>query len=718
LSLAAAIPARVYCDGSGSNDNDGMKAAQGYSVVGRGGGGAETVPSSSDHGRGGGTGTEIPDTNAKDKKGKTVRGIFIPDVGAGREASSSDFLPMETGGGHVPAPVDPNEGQNRGATPAQQPPADAEPRPFVGEAAPAQGSAGGWRDAGPVSLPPLPRLPRSRNVVQGASGFQPPFVPSSSEQDVLNPGQAVPAAEQAALDLRQAVPDKDAGEAFLRSAQMKLTMGDVGGAIDDAERSARAYPNPRAHLLKADALSRAAEQKGLPANERRTLYLASRDAAQNAVRLSPGSGAALTSLAWAQLNLGDRSWALRSASLAVRFNPRSARARAVRAYVHDALGRNAETIADISEAARLDPARFSGELRAAQEGRRLFDARSDDSWQLLDLVSGRRGGGPARAAGVVLLLLLAAAAGFGAWFLLWRPRRSGAGAARSEEDPGGLLGGKYRLCRVIGKGGMGEVWESKDESLGRAVALKKMAVAGEFSSEARELCLREARTSAALHHPKIVDIYEILDLPSGLYLVFELLSGKTVQQLLAEQKRLSPADVRSILLPVCEALSFAHGLGVVHRDVKPSNIMVSETGIVKVMDFGIARRLEQLPAPPQPLSWTQDPERESRRASLGVGHTRTMSGTPAYMAPECVSGVISPASDVFSLGVCFHEMLTGELPFGRKGAGQMISSSYNPASAAGIPAAARTILSRSLEFSLEKRMQSVQEFSSLLSSLS
>jgi serine/threonine protein kinase len=260
---------------------------------------------------------------------------------------------------------------------------------------------------------------------------------------------------------------------------------------------------------------------------------------------------------------------------------------------------------------------------------------------------------------------------------------------------------------------MGQVSEAFDLTLDRTVAVKKMSVAGEFESKARELCLQEARTLAGLHHPNIVDIYEILDLPDGLHLVFELLAGRTVQELLAKEKRLPVEQARGILRPVCEALEFAHGRGVVHRDLKPANIMIAQTGYIKVMDFGIARRLEDggsaLSAQPEVFPRVD-------RSALQA-HTRTVAGTPAYMAPEAMHGIISPEADVFSLGVCCYEMLVGELPFGVQGAAR--TDSYVPASSrvAGLRAGADAFLSRAMAIRREDRYRSVREFLTALEAL-
>ena len=136
---------------------------------------------------------------------------------------------------------------------------------------------------------------------------------------------------------------------------------------------------------------------------------------------------------------------------------------------------------------------------------------------------------------------------------------------------------------------MGQVWEAHDCSLNRPAAVKKMTLKGAGDEKRKEKFLKEARTLASMQHPNIVDIYEIIDVPSGTYMVFEMLKGKTLQQILAERKRMTQFQTHKILNGVCDALIWAHEQGIVHRDLKPANIMVTVDGQIKVMDFGIAR---------------------------------------------------------------------------------------------------------------------------------
>ncbi|MDE2292688.1 MAG: serine/threonine protein kinase, partial [Elusimicrobia bacterium] len=332
----------------------------------------------------------------------------------------------------------------------------------------------------------------------------------------------------------------------------------------------------------------------------------------------------------------------------------------LRAIARRALGNSDGMEEDLARVAKDD-------AEAAARYRRLADAGTSMCRQgpagpgFFAVWTERLGNGGIAAIGLALLLVVVSLGAVG--FVQFQAPAAEAPRAKppeaEPEDHDGLLAGKYRLTRIIGRGGMGEVWEAVDQSLGRMVAIKNMSAELEqLGSQGREFYLKEARTVAALHHPNIIGIYAVLDLPKGLYLVFELARGKTVQHVLAESKRLPPAQCCSLLKPVCDALEFAHARGVVHRDLKPANIMVTEQGFVKVMDFGIARRIDETVQAPADGG---GPKRDDR--GLLMDHTRTIVGTPAYMAPEAEQGVVTPLSDVYSLGVCLYEMTVGRLPF-------------------------------------------------------
>lgn len=209
------------------------------------------------------------------------------------------------------------------------------------------------------------------------------------------------------------------------------------------------------------------------------------------------------------------------------------------------------------------------------------------------------------------------------------------------------LGKQFELGPVLGSGGMGVVYEGRDSALGRLVAIKKMREELREDAGLRERFLQEARTVAKLKHPGIVEIYSVLEEGGDIYLVFEHVQGRTLADILEEKGRLSFDQALNVLVDACEAVAHAHGQKVVHRDLKPSNIMIDEEGNVKVMDFGVAR---------------------AAKDAISKLTPGTVAGTPAYMAPEQEQGTSGRRSDVFALGVCFFEMLTGKLPFAGQGA--------------------------------------------------
>ena len=207
----------------------------------------------------------------------------------------------------------------------------------------------------------------------------------------------------------------------------------------------------------------------------------------------------------------------------------------------------------------------------------------------------------------------------------------------------GLIGGHFKLGKLIGRGGMGEVYKAVDTRLDRPVAIKRLHEHYQTSVKELERFMAEAKTVAALKHPAIVQIHDVFVENGEVHLVFEMVDGENILQMIdrSAYRRLEPSEMLRILRPVCEALDYAHSKGVIHRDLKSSNIMV-EHGRVKIMDFGLARR-------------TSSPSVQTQ--------SQTAMGTPAYMAPEQHGGELSRASDLYALGVCLFEMATGELPF-------------------------------------------------------
>jgi eukaryotic-like serine/threonine-protein kinase len=209
--------------------------------------------------------------------------------------------------------------------------------------------------------------------------------------------------------------------------------------------------------------------------------------------------------------------------------------------------------------------------------------------------------------------------------------------------PVGSLGpeGRYRLVRRIGVGGMGEVWEADDTVLGRRVALKVLVPELADDARATSRFVREARATAKLTHPNVTRVYDFGRDGGVPYLVMELLEGETLADRLTGGP-LPPSEAARIGAAVADALDAAHRQGIVHRDVKPGNVLLTSAGEVKVMDFGIAAAADET------------------HSTTGSG----LYGTAAYISPERAAGqAATPAADVYSLGAVLYELLTGRPPF-------------------------------------------------------
>ncbi|MGD9958958.1 serine/threonine-protein kinase [Nocardioides sp.] len=200
-----------------------------------------------------------------------------------------------------------------------------------------------------------------------------------------------------------------------------------------------------------------------------------------------------------------------------------------------------------------------------------------------------------------------------------------------------MIAGRYDLQHEIGRGGMGVVWLARDELLGRSVAIKRIAT-GAASDPSTRRAQREARLAATLNHPHVVSVLDLVIEGDEQWLVMEYVDGVTLTELVRRHGPLSPDGAAAIFARVADALAAAHAQQIVHRDVKPSNILVGADGLVKLSDFGIARST----------------------GDESLTQTGMLIGSPAYLAPEVATGsVATAASDVWSLGAALYLALTG-----------------------------------------------------------
>ncbi len=559
--------------------------------------------------------------------------------------------------------------------------------------------------------------------------------------------------EQALEDSRKALslsPDDRLSYALLKLAENQVSLpasavaDDVAGAVEAAyEKLARQVsaastagraplrsgPGPslddeaaRQFLLKNYPSANAAARMAVARNPRDAegyYYLAASDnllgryqeavdAAGRAIALDPQSTLARDTRAWANGKLGNYRDSVADSREALAKNPTDGYALADLGYAYGKMGDAASMLRDLKLASRFSP-RF---LKAYRDAARSYGVQAETPEDSGVEDEPQAAGAPApnnqRSFPIVLVssLIGGILIALGLVNLLMpasTPKTLKAKPALRDPAPlsrkgSSAIDASYTLGRVIGSGGMGVVYEAFDRALDRRVAIKVMREDLRRDPKAKERFLAEARTVANLHHPGIVDIHAIIEDDSGLYLVFEHIEGKTIAELVRQKKRLSLVEAKALVKPVCQALDYAHGHGVVHRDLKPSNIMITDQG-VKVMDFGISRN-------------AQDALRATMTAQTSAGF-----GTPLYMAPEQEEGIVRPEADIYSLGACLYELVTGEQPFREPAdAAMKRGRAYTKPSRiwGEIPAEFDAFIDKALDPDPERRIHSAREFWKLL----
>ncbi len=424
-----------------------------------------------------------------------------------------------------------------------------------------------------------------------------------------------------------AAPTAASLESLLRSASTKISLRDYAGAIDDADRALAADPdNASAYYLRAAA------------NNLLGRYAIAAEDATRALVLDPTDVRAHDTRAWAYNSLGRFRDAIADSNHALELDPKNPYAYWNLGYAREHTGDLSGMMEALKTAANLSP-QFEPAFHDAAERHGLDADAPKQEPPISESERQRR----RSFAGVVISSVIGGlliALGFLHLFGDDKP-------PKLIPDRPALpdLGEAYLLGAELGVGGMGLVFDAFDKALQRPVAVKVLRPELLREAGARDRFLEEARTVAALHHPAIVDIHAIVETKAGLCLIFEKIEGRTLEELLRQRGRLPLSEARALLRPVCEGLEFAHRRGVVHRDLKPGNVMITAGGQVKLMDFGISRH------------------ERGGRSTLTTGQRATARGTPYYMAPEQEYGEVRRESDLFSLGAMLYEMVTGQRPF-------------------------------------------------------
>ena len=468
-----------------------------------------------------------------------------------------------------------------------------------------------------------------------------------------------------------AAPADAAGAAAFKDAANKIGMKDFAGA-DSAltrriEAGAKDGPTFRLRSLARRGLGR---------------WKDSAEDARTALAADPKDKRALRLLADGLVDSGRPSEAVAEVDRFLLSEPLAAEAFVSRARAYAALGRADDELADLERAAALDE-KFDEMYQDTLSRREGGARRGGRSWAVW-----------AGAIGTALLFFS---------FALFRKRGdSSLRLALRKEDhevlkaaavPPEAVPKGFKVVKTLGRGGMGVVYEAVDIGLQRTVALKKLRPEIADNVRERGRFLKEARTVAGLKHPNIVEIHAIHEDAEGLFLVFEKVPGESLHDRLARGP-LPAAEIALLLKQVAAALDYAHGQGVVHQDLKPANVMVG-SGTAKVMDFGIARRVAE---------------------TMSTLSKVEIAGTPAYMSPEQEQGVVTPSADVFALGACAYEALTGKTPYPSGGLMMKAQKLYRPPTEAA-PTLRKDVdvaIARALEPRPEDRWPTASSFADAL----
>jgi len=493
-------------------------------------------------------------------------------------------------------------------------------------------------------------------------------------------------------------PDFARSKAYLKTALAKNRLGDYESAAGYASLSIEKDPaNLEAYLERANAYNFMGRYDDVI---RDTGHVIGKD---------PRNLQAFNMRAWALNRKGKAADAETDASRAIGINPNFADAWFNRALSYEKQGDYKKMLEDFRQAAALSgdySSRYQDAV--AQYGPRVpgFNAAARPapaSYGPDGEVKEEKGRNPLRRF-ILLMIFTLTGGGLVAMGLIHitsgREEKGKISGRRTHPDvlsPSifyeGVATGKYKIEKKVGEGGMGQVYLAVDQSLGRKVAIKKMNEEIKVNEREKQRFLDEARTVALLHHPNVVEIYTIFEEEDDIYLVFEYVAGRTLDRVLDSEARIPFERARTLLDHANGALAYAHSKGVVHRDLKLSNIMISDEGEVKVMDFGLARR--------------------AMESMARFSSNKEVVGSPAYMAPEQELGVSSVESDIYSLGVCLYESVSGVLPFqGPDFHTQKTHKAYQKLSdvVLGLPREIDAVVDLCLSPEPENRFRTVEDF--------
>src|ERR1051326_6243876 len=271
----------------------------------------------------------------------------------------------------------------------------------------------------------------------------------------------------------------------------------------------------------------------------------------------------------------------------------------------------------------------------------------------------------------------------------------------------------FEITGKLGEGGMGVVYEALDGHLDRRVALKLLPAEKVANPARKQRFIQEAKAASALNHPNIVTIYDISTADGIDYIAMELVLGRTLEDLLAK-RRLKLTESLKYAVQLADALAAAHAAGIVHRDLKPANVMVTQSGLVKVLDFGLAKLTDE----------SEVSEADETRTEHAVTEDGTVVGSAAYMSPEQAEGKkVDARSDIFSFGLVLYEMLSGKRAFRAETRIATMAAILNqePALlsevASGLPTEIERIVARCMRKDLMRRSQSMAEIKIALEEL-